>query len=82
MVRQRCEARPLLLEHGEDFVLYALLDFVTENYQPVSEAIHGEIEALEESVLGGSLRKTTSAACTACAVTSCACAATWHPWLK
>ena len=23
-VRQRCEARPLLLEHGEDFVLYAL----------------------------------------------------------
>lgn len=27
-VRQRCEARPLLLEHGEDFVLYALLDFV------------------------------------------------------
>jgi magnesium transporter len=22
-VRQRCEARPLLLEHGEDFVLYA-----------------------------------------------------------
>ena len=36
-VRQRCEARPLLLEHGEDFVLYALLDFVIENYQPVAK---------------------------------------------
>ncbi|MBF8781256.1 magnesium and cobalt transport protein CorA [Pseudomonas fulva] len=57
LVRQRCEARPLLLEHGEDFVLYALLDFVTENYQPVSEAIHADIEALEHSVLGGSLRE-------------------------
>ena len=57
LVRQRCEARPLLLEHGEDFVLYALLDFVTENYQPVSEAIHGEIEELEQSVLSNSLQE-------------------------
>jgi len=54
-VRQRCEARPLLLEHGEDFVLYALLDFVTENYQPVSEAIHAEIDELEHNVLCSSL---------------------------
>ncbi|MNF63677.1 Magnesium transport protein CorA [compost metagenome] len=50
-VRQRCEARPLLLEHGEDFVLYALLDFVIENYQPVGEAIHSEIDDLERNVL-------------------------------
>lgn len=55
LVRQRCEARPLLLEHGEDFVLYALLDFVTENYQPVSEAIHEEIQSLEQRVLAGTL---------------------------
>ena len=46
---------PLLLEHGEDFVLYALLDFVTENYQPVSEAIHAEIDELEHNVLCSSL---------------------------
>lgn len=50
-------ARPLLLEHGEDFVLYALLDFVTENYQPVSEAIHAEIDALEHNVLCNSLNE-------------------------
>ncbi|GAB7531897.1 magnesium and cobalt transport protein CorA [Pseudomonas sp. 3A(2025)] len=58
VVRQRCEARPLLLEHGEDFVLYALLDFVTENYQPVTEAIHCELEELEQSVLNGVMSDT------------------------
>ncbi len=56
-VRQRCEARPLLLEHGEDFVLYALLDFVIENYQPVGEAIHAEIDELEHNVLCSSLNE-------------------------
>ncbi|RAI70978.1 magnesium transporter [Pseudomonas fluorescens] len=54
-VRQRCEARPLLLEHGEDFVLYAILDFVIENYQPMGEAIHAEIDELERNVLCGVL---------------------------
>lgn len=57
LVRQRCEARPMLLEHGEDFVLYALLDFVTENYQPVTEAIRDELENLEQTVLTGSLNE-------------------------
>jgi len=57
LVRQRCEARPLLLEHGEDFVLYALLDFVTENYQPVTEAIHRELDELERNVLSDSLNE-------------------------
>jgi magnesium transporter len=56
-VRQRCEQRPLLLEHGEDFVLYALLDFVTESYQPVTESIRADIETLEKNVLGGSLKE-------------------------
>ena len=58
LVRARCEARPLLLEHGEDFVLYALLDFVTECYQPLTEDIHGELDELESRVLGGVLNET------------------------
>jgi len=56
-VRQRCEARPLLLEHGEDFVLYAILDFVIENYQPMGEAIHAEIDELERNVMCDSLNE-------------------------
>ena len=56
-VRQRCEARPLLLEHGEDFVIYAILDFVIENYQPMGEAIHAQIDELERNVMCGSLNE-------------------------
>jgi magnesium transporter len=50
-VRQRCEARPLLLEHGEDFVLYALLSFVIENYRPRMDNYHVELEEVEQHVL-------------------------------
>ena len=50
-VRQRCEARPLLLEHGEDFVLYALLCFVIENYRPLMDNYHVELEDVEQHVL-------------------------------
>ncbi|VXB77348.1 Magnesium transporter [Pseudomonas sp. 8BK] len=50
-VRQRCEARPLLLEHGEDFVLYALLSFVIENYRPLMDNYHVELEDVEQHVL-------------------------------
>lgn len=50
-VRQRCEARPLLLEHGEDFVLYALLNFVIENYRPRLEHDRAELEQMERRVL-------------------------------
>lgn len=57
-VRQRCEARPLLLEHGEDFVLYALLSFVIENYRPLLEETHSELEELEQAVLQQPLEQT------------------------
>lgn len=50
-VRQRCEARPLLLEHGEDFVLYALLSFVIENYRPLMDNYYAELEEVEQLVL-------------------------------
>lgn len=56
-VRQSCEAKPLLLANGEDFVLYALLNFVVETYRPVTELIHSEIDALEQNVLGQSLNQ-------------------------
>jgi len=56
-VRQRCEARPLLLEHGEDFVLYALMSFVIENYRPLLDCIHGELEDIEEAIMGRPLQQ-------------------------
>ena len=42
---------PRLLRHGEDYVLYAILDFVVDNYVPVLEALEGEVAELEDRVL-------------------------------
>ena len=50
-VRQRCEACPTTLSHGEDYILYAILDFIIDNYMPVLETIHAEAEAIEDQVL-------------------------------
>ncbi len=50
-VRQHWETCPHALAKGEDFVLYAILDFIVDNYMPVLEAIHDEVEEIEDSVL-------------------------------
>src|SRR5262245_51080206 len=50
-VRQRCEACPTVLSQGEDYIVYAILDFIVDNYMPVLERIHTEVEALEDTVL-------------------------------
>lgn len=50
-VRARCESCPISLSQGEDYILYAILDFIVDNYGPVIESIQREVEALEEEVL-------------------------------
>jgi magnesium transporter len=50
-VRERCESCPDSLAKGEDYILYAILDFIVDNYKPVTESILAEVEALEEIVL-------------------------------
>ena len=54
-VRQRCEACPTVLIQGEDYIVYAILDFIVDNYIPVLERIHAEVEALEDTVLATTL---------------------------
>ena len=49
-VRERCESCPAVLSHGEDYILYAILDFIVDNYMPVLETFHAEVEAIEDSV--------------------------------
>lgn len=56
-VRQRCESRATSLAQGEDYILYAILDFIVDNYSPVIEAIQAEVDAMEEAVLRGSRMK-------------------------
>lgn len=50
-VRARCEACPTTLSHGEDYILYAILDFILDNYGPVLETIQAEVEQIEDAVL-------------------------------
>ena len=41
---------PAVLSHGEDYILYSILDFIVDNYTPVVEALHAEVEETEETV--------------------------------
>jgi magnesium transporter len=53
-VRRRCEASPTILSEGEDFIVYAILDFIVDNYFPVLAAISDEVDAIEDGVLAPS----------------------------
>jgi magnesium transporter len=57
-VRQRAESCPAVLAHGEDYILYALLDFIVDNYLPVLEMVNTEVEAIEDRVFAGELDQT------------------------
>lgn len=49
-VRTRCEYSPDLLARGPGFILYAVLDFVMDQYFPIVEDLEDELEAIEEGV--------------------------------
>jgi magnesium transporter len=53
-VRQRCESTPHLLAKGPGYVLYALMDFVVDQYLPIVQAMEEEVEDLEEVIFGKS----------------------------
>ncbi|HEY7459666.1 MAG TPA: magnesium/cobalt transporter CorA [Xanthobacteraceae bacterium] len=50
-VRERTESCPTVLARGENYVVYALLDFIVDNYGPVLESIHAKVETIEAEVL-------------------------------
>ena len=54
-VRARCESCPTSLSQGEDYILYAILDFIVDNYGPVIDDMEDEVDALEKEVLQRSL---------------------------
>jgi magnesium transporter len=49
-VRERCESCPSALSNGEDYILYAILDFVVDNYAPVLEEINREVDTIEADI--------------------------------
>jgi magnesium transporter len=49
-VRQRCENMPQSLAKGPGFALYALMDFVVDNYMPVVDGLRERFDRLEEDI--------------------------------
>jgi len=49
-VRSRCEAMPELLNKGQGFVLYAIMDFIVDKYLPVVQDMEHELVAIEEKI--------------------------------
>lgn len=49
-VRRRCDARRDLLQHGPGAVLYAIVDRVVDDYEPVVHALEADIAEVERSV--------------------------------
>ena len=49
-VRQRCERNPQLLRLGESAIMYAILDFVGDNFFPIIDRITEELEAIEGEI--------------------------------
>ena len=56
-MRERCESCPRALARGEDYILYAILDFIVDNYSPVIETIQDEVEAMEAEVLASAMSR-------------------------
>ena len=54
-VRERVESCPSSLAHGEDYILYSILDFIVDNYVPVVENVQREVDELEDGVLSKAL---------------------------
>jgi magnesium transporter len=49
-VRQRCERNPELMRLGESAIMYAILDFVGDNYFPIIDQITEELELIEDDI--------------------------------
>jgi magnesium transporter len=49
-VRRRVDARPDLLARGPGAVLYAIVDQVVDDYEPVVEALEADIQEIEDAV--------------------------------
>ena len=52
-VLQRCEANTKMLARGPGFALYALLDFVVDNYLPIVTQFEKDFEAIETDIFTG-----------------------------
>lgn len=59
-LRSRCEANPDHLRQGPAYVLYALMDFVVDNYFPILEDLEDRLSSLEDRIFKGAYKRRTT----------------------
>jgi len=60
-VRARCETVPHLLCKGPGFALYALMDYIVDQYFPIIDALEQEIQELEQAIFSETFSRETTA---------------------
>lgn len=60
-LRARCECTPHLLAKGPGYVLYALMDFIVDQFSPIVRRIEEDLQAIEEEILDGSVTSESTA---------------------
>jgi len=58
-VRSRVEREPHLLRMGPSYCLYAVMDFVVDNYLPITNRFRDTLELLEKDIFAENYRRTT-----------------------
>ncbi|MEL1263729.1 magnesium/cobalt transporter CorA [Pseudoxanthomonas putridarboris] len=58
-VRERVQREPDLLPLGPAYALYAVLDFIVDNYRPIVDEFRRTLEALEKDIFSDAYRRVT-----------------------
>jgi magnesium transporter len=59
-VRNRCETTPHLLQKGPGFVLYAIMDYIVDQYFPIIDFQAEELDKLEDEIFQKKYNKETT----------------------
>jgi magnesium transporter len=57
--RARCEREPELLALGPSYALYAVLDFIVDNFMPIVSEFERELDALEQDIFHETFKRET-----------------------
>lgn len=57
--RTRCEQTPELLALGPSYALYAVLDFIVDNFLPIVSSFQSELKELEKDIFQNTFRRET-----------------------
>ncbi len=57
--RRHCESSPELLALGTSYALYAVMDFIIDNYMPIVSNFQTRLHELEHAILGGKFQQQT-----------------------